>query len=1084
MNEKQHRIHEGLKSLGIDLEVFYQEGIAIYHGDSPLKAHYLAHTAREIDSMIRDTFSTDATKKALEKKLKVNKDDRKGLIASILASLGIEQETSFARKWHDVSNNFAEIAHRNSRSKEPRIAQEGMEIWDAYEDILDELVGNYYSLKRVVDNGFNFTNLTVKDQDGNLKVHDIIDRLPFLFNISAIKFYFFRNLESDIWLIPLHEKGFFSPQSIQPQFRLNDQLTIPNWIEGQYLIKVAKQNVGAGNEDITNVLNEIVTAYLLSNDEGGHAGSNSIAAMYLAELICLLPENGYLLPNKLSFLESQILTQSLLNDTIVRDYLGIMIQNESVQLLERVLISLLTPLKLASSEEDLSFLDDETFTFIESTRNYQSPIREYNLYHLFNHTTVIRTLLGDPFIDRLIKIIIEFYKQEPSFFDQYEIGQVDYHADVNHYSGSSFKTLVQVTFALLNADIDRSMPFVVTLLDSGATILQKLFLELLTRNFSQLKDLFLGYSPLLLNNIDLIEGLKSIFNTHKNDFSAEEVSQLTGQIDNLLSGNDWYYAHFSEDEVRRFRALTILSFLKPFETTFAEIVNPYSQKWTAELPPPPSTTEESFPFYQEPVFPDFNTLSYGEVVQLLQTETNNSYQEATLASRLMEDVQNEPYKYFTDLRPIYSLKLVFRNAILSAVRAMAYSNTFIYWTELIEFVKQSVQAESFAIENQQNYQFIVEVCHLFIEKTTHDETAVSLELTAEIIQINLNLLQLLKPELANTQGLQHKIWSIRYYAVLHSLLSASLRWGRNALKEESSRFYPNVKETLTELLHTQDSIELHYVTGKFFRNISYLDFDWYLLVIPELFPESDQLWYSTFSAYLTHTPYLYVDVFKRLEGEYHRAIQNPQFVENTDLVYTLLEHAVMFHLHHKKDETENNLVDKIIQDCNPRIIRAFVHYLLSDRFPRSIIPENDSKIRSLWSAIYQQVMNLEDSEDKRHILGAIGNLVKHMATLDEQVFEWLNTSFEQEKSLNTLAFFEALLLHIEQDPESVGRLLILYSNHFNENTHYIYGIEKLTVLVHSLYKKGYREIADQLCDQFGRKGFNDFDHIFSENHKR
>lgn len=1084
MNEKQQRIHEGLKSLGIDLEVFYQEGIAIYHGNSPLKAHYLAHTAREIDSMIRDTFSTDTTKKALEKKLKVNKDDRKGLIASILASLGIEQETPFARKWHDVSNNFAEIAHRNSRSKEPRIAQEGMEIWDAYEDILDELVGNYYSLKRVVDNGFNFTTLTSKDQDGNLKVHDIIDRLPFLFNISAIKFYFFRNLESDIWLIPLHEKGFFSPQSIQPHFRLNDQLNIPNWIEGQYLIKVAKQNVGAGNEEITKVLNEIVTAYLLSNDEGGHAASNSIAAMYVAELICLLPENGYLLSNKLSFLEKQILRQSLLNDTIVRDYLGIMIQYGSKQLLERILISLLTPLKLASSEEDLSFLDDETFTFIESARNYQSPIREYNLYHLFTHTVAIRTLLGDPFIDRLIKITIEFYKQEPSFFDQYEIGQVDYHADVNHYSGSPFKTLVQVTFALLNADIDRSMPFAATLLDSCATILQKLFLELLTRNFSQLKDLFLAYSSLLLNNIDLIEGLKSIFNTHRDDFSAEEVAQLTGQIDKLLSGNDWYSAHFSEEEVRRFRALTILSLLKPLEPTFAEIVNPYSQKWAAELPPPALYPEDSYPNYQELVFPEFNTLSYGEVVQLLQSETNNAYQEVTLASRLLEDVQDEPYKYFTDLTPVHSLTPVFRNAILSAVRGMAYANTFTYWSELIEFIKQSIQAESFTSENQQNYQFIVEVSHLFIEKTTHDETAVNLELTAEIIQINLSLLPSLKPELVSTQGLQNKIWSIRYYTVLHSLLTASLRWGRNRLKEEPARFYPAVKETLTELLQTQDSIELHYVLGKFFRNLSYLDFDWYLQVIPELFPESEPLWYSTFSAYLTHTPYLYLDVFKRLEGEYYRAIQNPQFVENADLVYTLLEHAVMFHLHFRENEDETSLVDKIIQDGNPRIIRALVHYLLSDRFPRSILPENDGKIRSLWSAIYQQVINLEDSDDKQHILGALGNLVKHMATLDAQIFEWLATSFEQENGLNTLTFFEALLLHIEQDPESVGRLLILYSDHVNEHTNYIYGIEKLTVLVYTLYKKGYGAIADQLCDRFGRKGFNDFGHIFSENHKR
>lgn len=1083
MNEKQTRIHTGLKSLGTDLDVFYQEGVNIYNGNSPLKAHFLAHCAREIDSMIRDTFSTDANKKLIEKKLKANKEDRKGLISSILACLGIEDETAFARKWYDVSNNFAEVAHRNGRSKEPRTAQEGMNIWDAYEDILDELVGNYYSLKRVVDNSFGYINLTAKDRDGNIKVHDIIDRLPFLLNLNAIKFYFFYNLESETWLIPLYEKGFFCPERIQYQFTVGNQLTIPNWIEGYYLIKVAKLNVSINDIDINRVLNEIINSYILYVDKEGNSISNLTADGFMAELICLIPENEPLLSNKIFFLTEQISKQQFLPDIILTKYLEILIQHNSLNLLKSILLTLFIPIKLKNTELEEQFFEDEGITYVESADSYGSPIRAQSLYHLFKHIVKIRAILGDQFVENLIGIVEDFYQYEPYLFNQHEISEVNYATDKNYFSGSPFKTLVQVTFAFLNIDATQLSAFIPLLLDSNSTILQRIFLKLVKENFTKLKDVFLTHITTFLNNVELISDLKTILVVHTGDFTVEEVTELIGKIDLMLTDSKGYLENISPEEILQFRAYTILPFLKLFEASNTDLVYPYTQKWSSELPSHQLDQENTQLINQQYVLLDLSNLNLKEVIQVLQNETLELYNELTLSNLFFEDVQNDSHKYFTHLNSLKNIRPVFRNAILSAARSMSNANTFVYWNELFAFIKDSVLMDSFCIDNKEDYRFISDFCALAIEKTVSEDSAVSLELTSEIIDINLELLKIIKPELENIQGLQNKIRSNGYFYVLDSLLVASLRWGRNELKDETIRFYPNVKETLTELLRTQNSIELHYALGKYLRNVAYLDFDWYLQMLPNIFPEPDHFWFSSFSAYLTQTPHLYAEVFKRLEAEYCRAILNPQLIDNTNLAAIMLEHAVMHHLHFK-EEAETSLLDSIVQNCNPKLIRMLVRYVAGDRLAHNFLPDNDLKIRSLWREIHQRTIDLENSEDKRYILGALGNWVMHITHLDKEIFGWLETSFENEKDLNTLAFFDALLLHVEYDPESVGKLLVVYSSYVKGHSNFIYGIEKLTILVHQLYQKGYKDLADQICDCLGRKGFNDFDHIFSLNHKR
>ena len=93
---------------------------------------------------MRETFSYDDEKEIIQKNLKDKKaeiellkkgtENINGNVASILSALNISLNSNLAKKWIQVSTQFARYVHRDSKNKKPIEPIECEELWGNYED--------------------------------------------------------------------------------------------------------------------------------------------------------------------------------------------------------------------------------------------------------------------------------------------------------------------------------------------------------------------------------------------------------------------------------------------------------------------------------------------------------------------------------------------------------------------------------------------------------------------------------------------------------------------------------------------------------------------------------------------------------------------------------------------------------------------------------------------------------------------------------------------------------------------------------------------------------------------------------------
>lgn len=133
----QIKILKGLRNFGEEIASFYEDGIEIINNENlKTKPYLLAHILREIECGFRDIFRQDREKDHKE---------------SINVVLGIDKSNEFSEKWYLIAKKFHKYSHRRGAWKEPRDFKIVKQLWDEFEEILYQLVGNYYNIIRHID---------------------------------------------------------------------------------------------------------------------------------------------------------------------------------------------------------------------------------------------------------------------------------------------------------------------------------------------------------------------------------------------------------------------------------------------------------------------------------------------------------------------------------------------------------------------------------------------------------------------------------------------------------------------------------------------------------------------------------------------------------------------------------------------------------------------------------------------------------------------------------------------------------------------------------------------------------------------
>lgn len=232
LSARQSKIYQNLEAIGPEIAAFYLDGIRILQNDDlKTAANLLAHITREIDGGLRDVLSEtkkedlkfvvsmpDGSEKTYEKRkagsftfeskapgrVKVNYKPIGKHEVSILQSLNINERSPLAERWLEVTGDFHKFAHRHGAWNAPREKETFRPLWDEFEGVLEDLVGNYLNLLiRVVDRILACGKPT----------KEIRKVLPHLLKSETRREYFFKNLSSPAWLKPLKEDRWFDPES-------------------------------------------------------------------------------------------------------------------------------------------------------------------------------------------------------------------------------------------------------------------------------------------------------------------------------------------------------------------------------------------------------------------------------------------------------------------------------------------------------------------------------------------------------------------------------------------------------------------------------------------------------------------------------------------------------------------------------------------------------------------------------------------------------------------------------------------------------------------------------------------------------
>lgn len=249
LDEKQLKIYEGLKSIGEEVAGFFLDGVLISKSEElGMQAYLLAHCAREIDGGIRDVLSIkDKESASCDTCGTTLRNEKNTHQATILRSLDVDENSSFAKGWKKIASKFAKFAHRRGAYQSPRELKVFIDLWKDYEEILYALFGNYFALDQRIERLVRYE--TPSDT--------ILKTLPNLFSHPNIEIQFYNKLRRKGWLAPLSNSDFFSPDKIPqetPDPENEGSVKVPYWTPRGFLLWVSLENYTHPEEEITDNL--------------------------------------------------------------------------------------------------------------------------------------------------------------------------------------------------------------------------------------------------------------------------------------------------------------------------------------------------------------------------------------------------------------------------------------------------------------------------------------------------------------------------------------------------------------------------------------------------------------------------------------------------------------------------------------------------------------------------------------------------------------------------------------------------------------------------------------------------------------
>ena len=512
MTDKENKIYTGLQNIGPEVAALFNDAVEISKMNIDSKPYILSHLAREIESGLRDSLVPNEKidqRKCESCSQMINR--KIGHKESILKAIGIDSENEFAKKWHKIAKEFPGYAHRRGSWKEPREKESFTDLWLIFIDVLEYLVGNYYSISDRLD-------LIMKSNDPS--EHNL-GTVKNLLKHNARYVYFFNNLNGSDWLIPLINEGYFKAELNPPSVEVEDtpgHYSMPYWQCLSYLEKISLENFISPTQNVTEAIKKIMEEIINFRLPDGARVDNYRTDYSIFKMICSLPK-GEITDFHLNFIKEAI--DSKWHGLIGHDF-GLLIErviNEQNKDLLKQTFEIISSYKIISED---------------SYEKFKSIFQDYELKQIFdNHKDNIIKSLNEDFAEICIKKIDELLKIDEYSFNLSRLPAIE----ENEQTTFPEKYEIQIVYALRDC-LDQLPQGLLEdclkrMFESEKVIFRRIGYYTLNVRYKEFKNMLWGCIKNPLNEPGIKHELYELVKNNSNSFIKSEVEIFLKWIEDV-----------------------------------------------------------------------------------------------------------------------------------------------------------------------------------------------------------------------------------------------------------------------------------------------------------------------------------------------------------------------------------------------------------------------------------------------------------------------------------------------------------------------------------------------------------------------
>ncbi len=889
---------------------------------------------------------------------------------------------------------------------------------------------------------------------------------------KALETYFFQKLAStDMpfrWLGILKERGYFDPKNNPPPQRVDDkkeEYFIPHWNVLGYFENLSKHlKVNPDKQIIENFV-DILESIIDYRDTEGNRIENYRTDWVIVKAFFNLPID-YITIKHIKFLKTALQTNTfLIPGELIQTVIPNLIYGRSKSLMVEFLKVGLDYTKNVTPyfSKYVSILDD--YWLSEILRKFKEDIYEVcGLEAAKIGISKIESIIAENESEFGIGRNVTIEDSQHNLEDSYNVQLVSFIRDALIYLGP-----------------ERSKSIVEVIFQKDHSIFKRLALYVVGYYYGELKEIFWKTEENPLEETEIKHELFELFKSNSEKFTEEQLDRILFWTDTKKYVPPKQISEKPE-EIKKFLAyrkkewlLALLSSnYKKIQDTYQEYENLNPAKiehpgyliWFSGVftGPEPKAMER-----------ELLNQSNKEIAEYLNSQGD--------PESFRIDVKRNPKKFSNDMNPFLTISREMQHALLSGLYDAWRSNDDFAWDELLYFILTLIKDEAFwkkETERSDVNDWIVrkaaELIEIGTKNDAHSFDDSLLPLAEEILTV---LVEKDESVLSITTDLVNSVLNSTKGAIFSAMIYYSLRYAhikKNGKLNETVKmhFEKRIDEGTLQL-------ELFETLGLYLITIYYhLEQDWVKEKINLILPKNhEKNWKAAITGYLFASSRVYKEIYEllKINKNYHKAL-NTTFEEEF-ITRRLVDHITVGYLNGFEElEDEKSLISQLLIKHDINQLSHLVNFFWRASIRDSLTNELKTRIFPLWEKLVKVLEEEKNDPKIQEIFVNLNNWITLIDALDQQKVDLLKKSIIFMKGdYRLVSFIENLLNHVDKSPDEVGDIVL---EMLNAGVFVTIKGENFQQLVRRLYELKRKDIADEICYMYARKGIFFLKEVYEE----